>query len=337
MRVRRSPVTRRALAVVTAAAVLATTAACGSSSGGGTGDSSAGKPLAKLRIMAPADPGGGWDSTSREAQKAMQGAQAARRVEVFNVPGAGGTIGLAQLANNPKDDQLLMTMGLVMVGAIVTNKSKTTLADVTPIARLTSEQEIIVVPAKSPYKTLQDFVDAWKADPGKLPIAGGSAGGTDQILAGLVAQKAGADPKKVNYVAFSGGGEALSSLLGGKVAAGISGVSEFASQIEAGKLRGLAVSGDERVPGLDVPTLKEAGVDVSLTNWRGMVAPKSISKDQQETLIDAVTKMHGSSQWQAALKKNGWDDDFAAGDEFTSYLRSEEQRVTEVLKQIGLA
>jgi len=322
----------RPLAVVCAAAVLASSAACG-----GAGSSADSAPLTKLRIMAPADPGGGWDSTSREAQKALEGSKTVRNVEVYNVPGAGGTIGLAQLANHPKDDQLLMTMGLVMVGAVVTNKSKSTLADVTPIAKLTSEQEVVVVPADSPYKTLQDFVTAWKADPGKLPIAGGSAGGTDQILAGLMAKAVGADPKQVNYIAFSGGGEALASLLGGKVAAGVSGLSEFKDQIDAGKLRALAVSGDKPVQGLDAPTLKTAGVDVSLTNWRGVVAPKSITTAQRDALIEAVTKMHKSSQWKAALTKNGWTDDFLTGAAYTKYLRSEEKRATAVLQEIGLA
>lgn len=331
MHVRRRRI--RLWAVVCAVAVLGTTTACGGSSDA-SGNAA---PLGKLRIMAPADPGGGWDSTSREAQKALEGSRTVRNVQVYNVPGAGGTIGLAQLANNSKDDQLLMTMGLVMVGAIVTNKSKTTLADVTPIAKLTSEQEVVVVPADSPYKTLQDFADAWKTDPGKLAIAGGSAGGTDQILAGLMAQAVGADPKEVNYVAFSGGGEALASLLGGKVAAGISGLSEFKDQIDAGKLRALAVSGEEPVEGLDVPTMKDAGVDVALTNWRGMVAGKDITTEQRDALVAAVEKMHESSQWKAALTKNGWDDDFLTGKEFTSYLRSEEKRATTVLQQIGLA
>jgi putative tricarboxylic transport membrane protein len=330
MQVRRLRI--RPLALACAVAVLASTAACGGASGSGESGS-----ITRLRIMAPADPGGGWDSTSREAQKAFEGSRAVRNAEVYNVPGAGGTIGLAQLANNSKDDQLLMTMGLVMVGAIVTNKSKTTLADVTPIAKLTSEQEVVVVPADSPYQTLQEFVDAWKPNPRKLPIAGGSAGGTDQILAGLMAQAVGADPKQVNYIAFSGGGEALASLLGGKVAAGISGLSEFKDQIDAGKLRALAVSGEEPVEGLDAPTMKDAGVNVSLTNWRGMVAGKNITKEQQATLVAAVEKMHKSPQWKAALTKNGWTDDFATGKEFADYLRSEEKRATTILEQIGLA
>jgi putative tricarboxylic transport membrane protein len=227
-------------------------------------------------------------------------------------------------------------MGLVMVGAIETNKSAATLDDVTPIARLTSEQEAIVVPASSPYKTLQDFVDAWKTNPGKLAIAGGSAGGTDQIFAGLVAQSAGIDPKKVNYIAYSGGGEALAAILGGKVAAGISGVSEFTDQVKAGKMRALAVSGGERVDGFDAPTVKEAGLDVELTNWRGMVAPGGISDTDKATLVTAVQKMHDSDAWKAQMDKNGWDDAFLAGDDFATFLKDEMSGVSGVLKSLGL-
>jgi putative tricarboxylic transport membrane protein len=331
--------TRRTLRPVAAlglAAVALTTAACGSSSGGSASEAEAPKALSRLEITAPAAPGGGWDSTSRAAQEVLQAEGLAKTVQVVNVPGAGGTIGLAKLANSKGKGETLMTMGLVMVGAIETNKSKATLDDVTPIARLTSEQEAIVVPANSPYKTLQDFVAAWKTDPGKLAIAGGSAGGTDQILAGLVAQAAGIDPKKVNYIAYSGGGEALAAILGGKVAAGISGVSEFTDQVKAGKMRALAVSGGERVDGFDAPTVKEAGLDVELTNWRGMVAPGGISDSDRDALAAAVQKMHDSAAWKAQMDKNGWDDAFQPADEFATFLKDEKSRVSGVLQSLGL-
>lgn len=318
------------------AALALTTAACGSSDTGSTDTAAEAKALDRLEITAPAAPGGGWDSTSRAAQEVLQAEGLAKTVQVVNVPGAGGTIGLAKLANDQGKSGKLMTMGLVMVGAIETNKSATTLDDVTPIARLTSEQEAIVVPASSPYKTLEEFVAAWKTDPGKLAIAGGSAGGTDQILAGLVAQAGGIDPKAVNYIAYSGGGEALAAILGGKVAAGISGVSEFADQVAAGKMRALAVSGAERVEGFDAPTIKESGLDVELTNWRGMVAPGGIDEADKKVLSDAVQKMHDSAAWQAQMEKNGWDDAFQPADEFTTFLAEEKTRVSGVLKSLGL-
>jgi putative tricarboxylic transport membrane protein len=306
---------------------------------GGEGGSAGGGdfPSRTLRIMAPASPGGGWDQTSRAAQQALEQGVVDTGVEVFNVPQAGGTVGLAQLVNEKGNGHLLMTMGLVMVGAIQTNKSQVTLDQTTPIARLTSEPEVIVVPAGSSYKTLDDLVAALEADPGKVAIAGGSAGGTDQILAGLVAKAIGVDPRKVNYIAYSGGGEALAAILGGKVKAGISGVGEFAEQIETGKLRALAVSGPARVDGVDAPTLKEAGVDVELVNWRGMVAPPELSDSDREGLTRVVTEMHESQAWKDALAKNGWEDSFQVGDEFDSFLAQEQTRVNRILADLGLA
>src|SRR5215210_535771 len=315
-----------------AVACLALTA-CGDS--GGTSDNGAAKPVNRLQIMAPADPGGGWDSTARAMSQAFEGSGLAKQTTVTNVPGAGGTIGLAQLANERSED-FLMVMGLVMVGAIETNQSKNTLDDVTPIARLTAEDEVIVVPANSPYKTIKDLGDAMKSQGRKVAIAGGSAGGTDHIVAGLLAKAAGASPADLNYVAFSGGGESLAALLGNKVAAGISGVSAYAEQIKAGKLRALAVSGPKRVEGVDAPTITEGGYDVELTNWRGVVAPKGLDDDAKDRLIDVVTKLHDSAEWKEALTRNGWDDTFLAGDEFASFIKDEQETTTTVLRDLGL-
>ena len=336
----RRPGRRRPAAALALAALAVTTAACGSSSDTGTASSAGGAagaaPLSSLSIIAPAAPGGGWDTTSRSAQAVLEQQKIVKSASVTNVAGAGGTIGLARVAGDKGKGGELMTMGLVMVGAVATNKSATTLDDVTPIARLTSEQEALVVPANSPYKTLSEFVAAWAQDPGKLAIAGGSAGGTDQILAGLLAQKAGIDPKKVNYIAFSGGGEALTAILGNKVAAGISGVSEFTEQVSSGKMRALAVSGDERVEGFDAPTAKEAGVDVVLENWRGFVAPAGLSDGDKKALTDAVQKMHESQAWKDEMAKNGWDDAYQPAEEFTAYLASEKTRIQAVLVDLGL-
>jgi putative tricarboxylic transport membrane protein len=316
-----------------AVACLALTACA--DNGGTTGTDNAAKPVSRLQIMAPADPGGGWDSTARAMSAAFEGSGLAKSTTVTNVPGAGGTIGLAQLANEKSED-FLMVMGLVMVGAIETNKSKNTLDDVTPIARLTAEDEIIVVPAKSPYKTIKDLGDALKSQGRKVAIAGGSAGGTDHILAGLLAKAAGASPADLNYVAFSGGGESLAALLGNKVAAGISGVSEYAEQVKAGKLRALAVSGPERVDGVDAPTITEGGYDVELINWRGVVAPKGLDAAAKDRLVDVVTKLHDSAEWKATLTEKGWTDTFLAGDEFASFIKEEQTKTSTVLKDLGL-
>ncbi|MBF8186485.1 tripartite tricarboxylate transporter substrate binding protein [Nonomuraea sp. K274] len=317
------------LRVFAALAALSLGALTGCGQSGTTASSS-------LRIMAPAAPGGGWDQTSRTAEQAFKAADPQRKVEVYNVPGAGGTIGLAQLAGEKGNGNLLMTMGLVMVGAIEQNKSKVTLSETTPIAKLTEEYEIVVVPAESPYKTLADMVTAWKADPAKVSISGGSAGGTDHIVAGLMAKAAGVDPKQVNYIAHSGGGEALNELLGNKVSAGISGVAEFAEHVRSGKLRALGVTSGERLPDLDAPTLKEAGLAVELANWRGFVAPAGISDADKKTLTDLVTKMHDAQPWKDAVAKNGWIDSFQTGPEFAAYLTAEQTRVKAIIAEMGL-
>lgn len=290
----------------------------------------------ELKIMAPAGPGGGWDQTARAMQAALTESGAAKSVQVVNVPGAGGTVGLAQFVNAKGDGSQLMVNGFVMVGAILTNKSPVTLDQTTPIARLTAENQAIVVPANSPIKDAKDLAEALKADPAKVTWAGGSAGGTDHIMVGLFAKAVGVDPTKINYVPFSGGGEALAAILGGKVTAGVSGYGEFEGQIKAGKLRLIGIAAEKPVPGIDAPTLKEQGIDLEIVNWRSVVAPPGLSEEQKKTLLEAVDKMVKSSQWQETLKAKGWDDAYLAGDAFADYLKNEQVRVAEVLKSIGL-
>ncbi|MEW6254442.1 MAG: tripartite tricarboxylate transporter substrate-binding protein [Pseudomonadota bacterium] len=293
--------------------------------------------MSDLKIMAPAAPGGGWDQTARAMQQAIVTTGLARSVQVVNVPGAGGTIGLAQMANaNKGDGNQLMVMGYVMVGAILTNKAPVSLDQVTPIARLTEETEAIAVPANSPLKTIGDLVEAIKANPAKVTWAGGSAGGVDHIAAGLFAQAAGADPSKINYIPFAGGGEALAAVLGGKVTAGISGYGEFESQVKAGKLRVLAVTAKSRVAGVDAPSLTEAGIPLAITNWRGIMAPPGITAEQRAALTTLVEKMANSPAWADVLKQKGWDGALLTGDAFADFLKRENVQTTEILKSIGL-
>lgn len=291
--------------------------------------------ITNLRIMAPAAPGGGWDQTSRAIQTVLQNQDIAKPVQVFNVPGAGGTIGLAQLYNAKGDGNQMMTMGLVMVGAIITNGSKVDLSRVTPLARLTGEYEVLVVPASSPYKNMKDFAAAWKAN-NALPVAGGSAGGTDHMLLGLLAQSAGVDTKKMNYVPYSGGGEALAAVLGNQVAGAIAGYGEFEAQVKAGKLRVIGVSSAKRQPNIDGPTFKEQGFNVELANWRGIVAPPGISAADRAKLVAALDKMHASKEWQDTLKTRGWSDLYMSGSQFAVFLKLEANRAKGVLKEIGL-
>ena len=291
----------------------------------------------ELKIMAPAAPGGGWDQTARSMQQALTQSGIAKSAQVTNVPGAGGSIGIAQLVNNSKGDgNQLMVMGYVMVGALLTNKSPVTLDQTTPIARLTTEYEAIVVPADSPIKNAKDLAAAIKADPAKVTWAGGSAGGVDHIAAALFAKAAGADPTKINYIPFSGGGEALAAILGGKVTAGISGYGEFESQVKAGKLRLIGLTSAKKTANVDVPSIKEQGIDLEIANWRAVVAPPGISADQKKALTDAMDKMAKSKEWQEILKAKGWEDAYVSGDAFTKILAEEQTRTKEVLTAVGL-
>jgi putative tricarboxylic transport membrane protein len=290
-----------------------------------------------LEILVPAAPGGGWDQTGRAMQNALQEAGLASGIQVVNIPGAGGTIGLAQFVSGKEGQgNALMTGGLVMLGAILTNQSPVTLEQVTPIARLTGEYEVIVVPASSELQSLDDLVAKFKEDPQSVSWGGGSAGGTDHMLVGLIAKQVGVEPSGINYVPFAGGGEALASILGGHVSAGVSGYQEFAGQIETGDLRALAISSTERLEGVDIPTLKEQGVDVELTNWRAVFAPPGISDEDKQALGDAVGQMVESPAWQQTLADRAWLDLYLPPDEFAAFLAEDRAQVETVLKDIGL-
>jgi putative tricarboxylic transport membrane protein len=293
--------------------------------------------LDSLKILVPAAPGGGWDQTGRALQAALQADKIVPKVTVDNKGGAGGTIGLAQFISSSKGDpNTMLVAGMVMVGAIITNKSPVNLSQVTPIARLTGEYEVIVVPGSSKITSLKDLLAQLKANPGSVSWGGGSAGGTDHILAGMIAVASGVDASKVNYIAYAGGGEAQAAIMGGHVTAGISGLGEFLPQIKSGKLRALAISSDKRIPGIDIPTLKEQGVAVELANWRGIFAAPGITDAQRKELIDVVGKAVKTASWQDTLKRNDWTDLFLAGDAFKTFLDADIARVDKIIAGIGL-
>jgi putative tricarboxylic transport membrane protein len=227
-----------------------------------------------------------------------------------------------------------MIGGMVMIGGTILNKSPVNLTQVTPVARLTSEWEVIVVPASSPHKTMADLVKAFKADPGKVSWGGGSAGGTDHILIGLIARQVGVEPAKINYVPFKGGGEAVAAILGGHVTAGVSGIGEFAEHVKSGKMRALAQSAPSKVDG--IPSLKEQGIDVELGNWRGIFAAPGISPQQRDALVKLVRAATETPSWKATLEKLGWTPVFLAGDEYKRFLEEDTKRVAAIIESLGL-
>ena len=290
----------------------------------------------KLTVMAPASPGGGWDGFSREAQAAMRSEGIVNNVQVANVPGAGGTIGLSQLVQMTGRDDILMATGGVMVGAIALGDTAESLQDVTPIARVADDFAALVVPADSPITSLDEFIEVWQADPEGTSIAGGSLGSIDHLMTGILAGAIGLDPKQANYIAYSGGGEALSAMLSHTTTGGMSGYNEISGQVEAGQLRVLAVSSPERMPGEDVPTFIELGVDVTMSNWRGFVAPPGLSDAQTAELAAIVDEMQASPAWQEVLKRNNWTDSYLVGADFEEFLLEQQSEIDVIIEELGL-
>ncbi len=288
-----------------------------------------------LKMMIPANPGGGWDQTGRNLAAAMQSGKLVSGVQFDNKGGAAGTIGLAQFVNASKGDpNAVMIGGMVMVGGIILNKSPVNLSQVTPIARLTSEWEVIVVPANSPHKTLADLLKAFKENPGKVSWGGGSAGGTDHILIGLIAKEIGVDPAKINYVPFKGGGEAIAAILGGHVTAGVSGIGEFAEQIKAGKMRALAQSGPTKEQ--NIPSLKEQKINVELGNWRGIFGAPGITPQQRDALVKLVKAATETPAWKQTLEKLDWTPVFLGGDDYKKFLDEDTKRIQAIMDSLGL-
>jgi len=292
---------------------------------------------ANLKMMIPANPGGGWDTTGRALGKALQDAGVASTVAYENKGGAAGALGLAQFVNASKGDgNAVMVMGAVMLGGIITGKPPVSLSQATPIARLTSEYNVFVLPADSPYKTMKDVVEQMKKDPGSIKWGGGSRGSTEHVAAAMIAREVGVDAAKINYVPFRGGGEAVAAILGGNVTIGGSGYSEFQSYIESGKMRAIGVTSDARLKGINVPTLKEQGINVVIGNWRGVYGAGGITPDQRKALTEMIVKATKSKAWAESLEKNGWTSALMTGPEFEKFVDDEFASLRAVMVKAGM-
>ncbi|MBB5432513.1 Bug family tripartite tricarboxylate transporter substrate binding protein [Nocardiopsis composta] len=315
-----------------AAAVLVALAMVDVSRGADGGDGAAEKML----LVAPAAPGGGWDLLAREMQNGLRDEELRFNVEVQNAEGAGGTIGLTQTVNRAGQANMLTMTGLGMVGAVETTGSQHTMDDATPIAQLASEYLVVVVPEGSPYSDLDELAEAWRADPGGLPVAGGSMGGVDQIFAAQVAQGMDVPPEEINYLPYAGGGEVLTSLLSGTSEVGFTTLSDFADQIESGKVKALGISSSERLDGVDVPTLVESGYEVEMSNWRGVIAPPGITDAEAAKLEELVAELRDSPSWADTLERNRWTDTYQSREEFEEFLDEEIAMTKETVKELGL-
>ena len=291
---------------------------------------------ANLKMMIPANPGGGWDTTGRALGKALM-ESGVTTVSYDNKGGAAGAIGLAQFVNgNKADANALMVMGAVMLGGIITGKPPVSLSQATPLARLTSEFNVFVLPANSPFKTMKDVVEQMKKDPGSVKWGGGSRGSTEHIAAAMIAREVGADPSKINYVPFRGGGEATAAILGGNVTVGGSGYSEFAEYITTGKMRALAVTSETRLKGIDVPTLKEQGINVVIGNWRGVYGAPGINAEQRKVLTEMIVKATKTKAWAEALEKNNWTSALMTGPAFDKFVDDEFASLRVIMVKSGM-
>jgi putative tricarboxylic transport membrane protein len=296
-----------------------------------------GRANANLKILVPANPGGGWDTTGRALGAALQDAGVAASVSYDNRGGAAGTIGLAQFINSSKGDaNALMVMGAVMMGGIITNKSPVSLSSATPLARLTREDNVFVLPAASPLKTMKDVVDQLKKDPASVKWGGGSRGATEHIAAAMIAREVGVNPAAINYVAFRGGGEATAAILGGNVTLGGSGYSEFEPYIKSGKMRAIAITSQQRLPGVDVPTLVEQGIQVVISNWRGVYAPPGLAPAQRDAWIERIVKATQSKSWKESLERNGWTPDLLTGAEFGRFVEADFESLRSIMAKAGM-
>lgn len=287
--------------------------------------------------MVPNAPGGGYDTTARVVAEVLEEEELIE-VEVFNLEGASGVVGLARTAGETGNPDLLMMMGLGVVGALYTTGATVDFEQVTPVARLISEPEIIAVPSDSRFDAFGDLVRAWRAEPKVVKVGGGSQiGGPDHLAAHLLAHSVGIDPRRIEYVRFDGGGPLLAGLFTGEVDFAVSGLGEYADHIRNGEVRVLGVTAEEQLDGLDAPTLRELGVDMDFRNWRGLVAPPELTAEEQRSLVDLISRMHAAPAWRAAQRTNGWTDDFLVGDEFGHFLEAESARVAALLDDLGLS
>jgi len=297
-----------------------------------------GFPTQTLRIIVPASAGGGWDGTARAIQEVLREDNiAAKPVEVINVTGGGGTVGLARLINQYKGDgHTVMVMGLSLVGSIYTNKSPVDLSTTTPIVRLTADYQAVAVANKSKYKTLKEVLADFRKNPKSVVWGGGPGGGPDHLTVGFIAKSLGIGPKDINYVAFSGG-ELRPQIMGGQVTAAATSFSELKADAEAGQLRILAVTAPSRLPGSSVPTAKENGLDLDFANWRGVVGPPGMKDNERQAWTEMLTRVRNSARWKNILKTRDWLDDFQAGKEFTAFVKAESERVGALERELGLA
>jgi putative tricarboxylic transport membrane protein len=293
------------------------------------------EPLPELRIVIPANPGGGWDQTGRALGTALQTTKLVERIQYENIGGKAGTIGLTQFVDRYSNaPNTLLVGGMVMLGGIALQRPAIDLTRVAAVAELTSDHMVVAVPAASPLRSIKDLATRLASPEFKATVVGGSAGGVDHMLLGMILRATHGLPDNFNYLATSSGSDAVRALLEGKAQLGISGYSEFRSAIESGTIRALAISSKRGRFGL--PSLREGGIDTELANWRGVFAPAGLAATQTAALTALVERVAKSPEWAELVRRNDWQASYRAGAEFHSFIETEQTMARVVVHMLKL-
>lgn len=324
-----TPTRRRALTLGFAALAVPVIGAAGYQSvraaSGGT------NIRANLTLVAPAAAGGGWDAFQRELQQAMRANQLVGNVQVLNIPGAGGTIAIGSMSrlNQPTN---LMVGGTGQIAAQIQFDTPSQIHDVTPIARVVEEYDLIAVPAEGAYEDLDSLVTAWREDTPAIAWTGG--GSFDQLVVTDLALTAEVPTGDITYIPSDGGGEAIQALLNGTAQATAGGFADIYPQVESGRLRALGLVAPQPLEGVDLPTLPDLGYDVTLTNWRALFAPPVVTPEQVAEYEVLLEESFATPEWQEAVQRNNWVEVPLQGEELRAYIDSEIERISGLFAEI---
>jgi putative tricarboxylic transport membrane protein len=292
----------------------------------------------RLEMVVPGGPGSGQDQAARAFEQALRGEKLISGAQIIHVAGGGGMMAVSQfLTTKVGNGNAIVTQGAGHLSFPLSNKTPVSLNDVVPLARLAGEYELLVVRTQSEFKTVDDLIAKYKANPSSIVWGAGSRGSTDHIFYALISKAAGIDAKQLNYLPHANTGDIVAAVLGGHAHVGAGGYQDFAPQIQGGRMRVLAVGSPERLPGIDAPTLKERGLDVVLTNWRGVSAHPSLSVQQLDRLSALFETMSKSQTWQKMLVEKGWNDLYLDRKGYAAFMKSEQERVRGVLQELGMA
>lgn len=297
-------------------------------------------PSKSIEFIAPANPGGGWDTLVRTMSRVIQQESLAdESFAAINVPGGGGAVAWAQVARDSGNPHKLFATSPPMILVPLAGASRYDHTDFTPIARINTDYSIILVAADSEYQTLDDLFEALKANPG-LSVGGGSAPGSmDHISVAGLASAAGMDASSVNYIPFSGGGDAMTNLMGGHIEAVIGGAGEAVGQLgEGSQLRALGVSSEERLGGglAEVPTYQEQGYDYTFDIWRGVMGAPEMPEEAVEYYETLFAEMLETDAWREASDQLGWIDAYQDSETFGAFLDDQQEQFSSVLTDLGL-